>query len=75
MKRIERDLGVRNGLEDSVLVTAAHVDRDRPDRVALFPEFTEERLQRGRVATRRAPHDRARRMVDDAGEIALAAAI
>ncbi len=38
-------------------------------------EQVAERLQRGGVAARGAPHDRARVVVDDRGQVALAAAV
>ncbi len=75
VKRIERDLGVGDAVADRLLIAAAHVDRDRPNRVATLAELVEERLQRLGVAARSAPYDRARLVVDDAGQVALAAAI
>ena len=60
---------------DRALILAAHVDRDRPDRAPALAELVEEGLQGGAVAARRAPHDRARGVVGDAGQVALAAAI
>ena len=62
-------------LADRLLVGAAHVDQDRADRVAALAELGEERLQRRGVVARRAPHERAGLVIDDAGEVALAAAI
>jgi hypothetical protein len=58
-----------------LLVAAGHVDRDRADRVAALAELVEERLQRLGVAARGAPYDRAGAVVEDAGEVALAAAV
>ena len=49
--------------------------RPGPDRVLAVAELGEEALQRGVVAAGRAPHDRARLMVDDRGQVALMAAV
>ncbi len=51
VKRIEADLGRGDRGADRLLIAAAHVDRDRPDRVAPLAELGEERLQRLGVAT------------------------
>jgi hypothetical protein len=76
VERVEADLGVRDVLADRLLVAAAHVNRDGADRGSAFgTELVEERLQGLGVAARRAPHDRTAAMVDDAGEVTLAAAV
>ena len=75
VERVEADLGVGNGGADGALVLAAHVDRDRPDRVAAGPELVEELGEGGAVAPRPAPHDRSRAVVGDAGQVALPAAV
>jgi len=62
-------------LADGLLIAAVHVDRDRSDRGAAVAELVEERLQRGGIATRAGPHDRARSVVADLGQVALAAAV
>ena len=75
MERIEADLGVRGVGGDGLLIAAGHVDRDRPDRAPAVAELVEEGLQGLRVATRRAPDDRAGAVVDDRGQVALPAAV
>jgi len=75
LERIKADLGLRDGVADRFGVAAAHVDRDRPDRGLAGTELVEEALQGGGVAACRAPHDRPSFMVDDACEVALAAAV
>ena len=45
VKRVKADVRLRDGLADGLLLAAAHVDRDRPDRVAALAELGEERLQ------------------------------
>jgi hypothetical protein len=75
VKRVKRNLGLWGVVADCLLIAAAHVDRDRPDRVAPLAEFGEERLQRGGVAARAAPHDRAAGVVDDRRQVALAATV
>ncbi len=80
VKGIEADLGVEalvvgGGLADRLLIAAVHVDRDRPDRPAVVAELGEERLQRLGVAAGSGPHDRARGVVADLGEVALPAAV
>jgi len=72
---IEADLCVRDARADGLLIAAGHVDRDRPDRLLALAEFVEEALQRRGVAALSAPHDRAGGVIDDAGEVALAAAV
>jgi len=49
---VKADLGLRRVLADRLLITGAHVDRDRPDRVAALAELAEEALQGLGVATR-----------------------
>src|SRR4051794_1864981 len=71
VERIEADLGVGDRLADGALVLAAHVDRDRPDRVLARPELVEERLQCGAVAARSAPHDRSGAVVGDRRQVAV----
>jgi hypothetical protein len=75
VERVKADLGLRHGFADGALVLAAHVDRDRPDRVLARPELIEERLQRGAVAARSAPHDRPGPVVGDARQVAVMAAV
>ena len=76
VERVKADLGVRDRVADRALVLAAHVDRDRPDRVSCARRArSKKRLQGGAVAARRAPHDRARGVVGDAGQVALTAAV
>jgi hypothetical protein len=75
VERVERDLGRRNGVADRLLIAARHVDRDRPDRVLAVAELVEELGKGGAIAARSAPHDRARAVVDDAGQVAVMAAI
>src|SRR5215213_13922 len=75
MERVKANLGVGDRVADRALVLAAHVDRDRPDRVPALAELVEEGLQGGAVATRSAPDDRARAVVGHAGQVALPAAI
>src|SRR5215217_5258058 len=75
VERVKADLGLWDGGADGALVLAAHVDRDRPDRVLARPELVEEALQGGAVAPRLAPHDRARAVVGDAGQVAVMAAV
>ena len=72
---VKADLGVRDGGADRALVLAAHVDRDRPDRLLAVAELVEEGLQGGAVAARRAPHDRAGGVVGDRGQVAMMAPI
>ncbi len=45
VKRVKADLGLRRVLADGLLIAAAHVDRDRPDRLLAVAEFGEEALQ------------------------------
>jgi hypothetical protein len=71
VERVEADLGGADG----ALVLAAHVDRDRPDRLFAGPELVEELGQGGAVAPRPAPHDRARAVVGNRGQVALPAAV
>jgi hypothetical protein len=75
VERVKAQLGVGDRLADRALVLAAHVDRDRPDRVAAVAELGEELGQRGAVAARTAPHDHAAGVVGDAREVAVSAAI
>src|ERR671910_1362571 len=75
VERVKADLGVGDRVADGALVLAAHVDRDRPDRVAAVAEVVEELGQGGAVAARPAPHDRARAVVGDRGQVALPAAV
>jgi hypothetical protein len=75
MKRVKADLSVGNAVADRFGVAAGHVDRDRADRLFAVAELVEEALQCLGVAACGAPHDRAAVMVDDACEIALAAAV
>ena len=75
VKRVQADLGLRCVVADRLSVAAAHVDQDRPDRVLAVAELVKEALQRGDVAARGAPHDRAAGVIDDRPEIALTAAI
>lgn len=72
---VKADLGLRCVLADRLLIAAAHVDRDRPDRLLALAELVEEALQRLGVAALCAPHDRAGLMIDDRRQVALAAAI
>ena len=72
---IEADLGVGDGWADGALVLAAHVDRDRADRGLGVAELGEEGLQGGAVAARLAPHDRARGVVGDGGQVAVMASV
>jgi hypothetical protein len=72
---VEADLGRRGVVADRLLIAAAHVDRDRPARGLAVAELVEERLQRGGVAARGAPHDRSAAVVDDRGQIALVSAV
>jgi hypothetical protein len=57
VERVKADLRGGGVLADRFLVAAAHVDRDRPDRVLAVAEFIEERRQRGGIAPGLAPHD------------------
>ena len=75
MEGVKADLGVRDGGADGALVLAAHVDRDRSNRALAVAEFVEEALQRGAVATRLTPHDRAGGVVGDGGQVAVMAPI
>jgi hypothetical protein len=70
---VKADLGVRDRLADRALVLAAHVDRDGADRVLAVAELGEELTEGGAVAARAAPHDRARRVVGDRGQVAMVA--
>jgi hypothetical protein len=72
---VKADLGVGDGVADGALVLAAHVDRDRADRVLAGPELGEELGQGGAVAAGPAPHDRARPVVGHAGQVAVMAAV
>jgi hypothetical protein len=72
---VKADLGVRDGLADGALVLAAHVDRDRPDRLAPVAEQPEEAPQGLTVAAGGAPHDRPGLVVGDGGQVAVMAAI
>jgi hypothetical protein len=49
---VEADLRLGDRVADRALVLAAHVDRDRPDRVLRLAELVEEGLQGGAVAAR-----------------------
>ncbi len=75
VERVKADLGVGDRGANRALVLAAHVDQDRTDRVAAVAELVEEGLQGGAVASGAAPHDRARAVVGNAGEVALPAAV
>ena len=75
MERVEADLRVGEVLANRFLIAARHVDRDRADRALALAEQIEEGLQRGGVAARCAPHDRPSPVVDDRGQVALAAAV
>ena len=66
---------MRDRVADRLLITAGHVDRHRGDRVLAVTNEVEELLQRGGVAARSAPHDRAGRVVHNGGEVPLAAAV
>src|SRR5215217_4802827 len=43
VERVEGDLGGRERLADRLLIAAAHVDGDRPDRLLALAELVEER--------------------------------
>ena len=65
---VKADLGVRDGLAEGALVFAAHVDRDGADGALAVAELGEELIERGAVAPRPAPHDRAAGVVGDRGQ-------
>ena len=50
VERVKADLGVGDVGADRLLIAAAHVDRDRPDRVPAVAELVEEGLQGLRCA-------------------------
>jgi hypothetical protein len=72
MERVKRDLRVRDGCADRLLVAGRHVDRDRPDRRSLrVGQLVEEALQGRGVAAGRRPHHAAGLVVSDAGQEAM----
>src|SRR5439155_8167790 len=75
VERVDRDLGVGQALADRLLIAAGHVDRDGADRALALAEQREEALQGLVVATGRAPHDRARAVIDDGGQVARPPAV
>ncbi len=75
MEGIEADLGGRGGGAHGLLIAAVHVDRDRPDRCSPVAQLGEEGLQGLGVAARPGPHDGARGVVADGGQVALPAAV
>ena len=76
VERVERDLRVRDGVRDRLLVAGGHVDRDRLDRGTLrVGQLVEEALQGRGVAARGGPHHAAALMVGDTCEEAAIGAI
>jgi hypothetical protein len=65
----------RPGESRAYIIVAAHVDGNRPDRLAAVAELVEERLQGGAVAARSDPDDPAAVVVGDDGQVAVAAPV
>lgn len=69
---VKANLRVGYVLAERVLIAGAHVDRHGPDRgLLLVGQLIEERLQRGGVAARGGPHDRAGGVVGDTRQEAM----